>query len=120
MRILIVDDHALIREGIAEIIAGNNWEVCSQASNGPEALDQARTLRPDLVLLDISMPGTDGLKIAATIKHEMPTVKVVIVSGHDFNTVLAGAQRGLADGFVDKIRLGTDLVPTIAKILGTG
>jgi DNA-binding NarL/FixJ family response regulator len=120
MRILIADDNALIREGIAEIIADNAWEVCGQVSNGTETLEQTRALRPDLVLLDISMPGTNGLEIATTIKHEMPTIKVVIVSQHDFDKVLADAQRELADGFIDKSRLGTDLAPTITKILGKG
>jgi DNA-binding NarL/FixJ family response regulator len=117
MRILIADDNALVREGIAEIIADNAWEVCGQVSNGVETLEQTRVLRPDLVLLDISMPGTNGLEIAATIKHEMPEIKVLIVSQHDFDQVLAGAQRELADGFIDKGRLGTDLAPTIAKIV---
>ena len=120
MRILIADDNALIRDGIAEIIAGNAWEVCGQVSNGAETLEQVRSLRPDIVLLDISMPGTNGLEIATTIKQEMPTIKVVIVSQHDFDQVLSGAQRELADGFVDKSSLGTDLAPTITKILGKG
>lgn len=118
MRILIADDNALIRAGIAEIVADNAWEVCGQASSGAETLEQIRILRPDLVLLDISMPGTNGLELAATIKYEMPAVKVVIVSQHDFDNVLGGAQRKLADGFVDKSRLGRDLAPTIAGIIG--
>ena len=118
MRILIADDNAQIREGIAEIILDNAWEVCGQVANGTETLEQVQALRPDLVLLDISMPGTNGLAIAATIKQEMPAIKVVIVSQHDFGQVLGGGLRELADGFVDKSRLGTDLVPTIADILG--
>lgn len=120
MRILIADDNALIRKGIAEITADNAWEVCGEASNGAEALERTRTLRPDLVLLDINMPGMNGLEIAATIKREMPTVKVLIVSQHDFDRVLTRAQWELADGFIDKVRLGTDLVPTITKVLGKG
>jgi DNA-binding NarL/FixJ family response regulator len=118
MRILIADDNAWVREGIAEIIADNAWEVCGQVSDGAQTLDQIRALRPDVVLLDISMPGTNGLEIAAAIKSEMPTIKVVIVSQHDFDKLLTGAQRGLADGFIDKSCLGTKLASTIAKILG--
>lgn len=118
MRILIADDNALVREGIAEIIADNAWEVCGQVSDGSQILEQARALRPDVVLLDVSMPGTNGLEIAAAIKYELPTIKVVIVSQHDFDELLTGAQRGLADGFVDKSCLGTKLASTIAKILG--
>lgn len=120
MRILIADDNALIRKGIAEIMADNAWEVCGETSNGAETLERTRVLRPDLVLLDISMPGTNGLEIAATIKREMPAVKVAIVSQHDFDRVLTSAQWELADGFIDKGRLGADLLPTITKILGKG
>src|SRR6187399_425886 len=105
MRVLIADDNALVREGIAEIIGDNAWEVCGQASNGAQTLEQARALRPDLILLDVSMPGTNGLEIAAAIKSEMPTIKVVIVSQHDLEKLLTGVQRKLADGFIDKNRL---------------
>jgi DNA-binding NarL/FixJ family response regulator len=117
MRVLIADDNALVREGIAEIIGDNAWEVCGQASNGAQTLEQARALRPDVVLLDVSMPGANGLEIAAAIKSEMPTIKVVIVSQHDLEKLLTGDQRKLADGFIDKNRLGTELASTIAKIL---
>lgn len=117
MRILIADDNAVIREGIAEIVEDNAWTVCGQASNGAEALAQARVLRPDVVLLDISMPGRNGLEIAAAIKSEMPTVKVVIVSQHNLDEVLTIAQREAVDGFIDKWRLGTDLRTTIARII---
>lgn len=119
MRILIADDNTLIRDGIAEIIAENAWRVCGQASNGTETLAQTRALHPDLVVLDISMPGTNGFEIAATIKQEFPAVKVLIVSQHDFDQVLGGAGYELADGFVDKSHLGRDLVPTIRKILAS-
>jgi DNA-binding NarL/FixJ family response regulator len=118
MRILIADDNALVREGIAEIIGDNAWEVCGQASNGAQTLEQARALRPDVVLLDVSMPGANGLEIAAAIKSEIPTIKVVIVSQHDLDKLLTGSHRELADGFIDKSRLATELAPTIAKILG--
>src|SRR5580704_17705280 len=120
MRILIADDNALVRAGIAEIVAANAWEVCGQAANADETTERVRALRPDVVLLDLSMPGANGFQIAAAIKREMPAIKVVIVSQHDFDQLLRGAQRELADGFVDKSRLATDLVPAIAKILAPG
>jgi DNA-binding NarL/FixJ family response regulator len=118
MRVLIADDNTLVRESIAEIIADNAWEVCGQVSDGAQTLEQARALRPDVVLLDVSMPGANGLQIAAAIKYELPTIIVVIVSQHDVDKLLTGAQRGLADGFIEKSRLVTDLASTIAKILG--
>jgi DNA-binding NarL/FixJ family response regulator len=120
MRILIADDNALIREGIAGILADNAWEVCGQASNGSEALAQTRALRPDLVLLDISMPGGNGFEIASAIKREMPATKVVIVSHHDFANLLVGAQGKVVDGFIDKGRLSTQLEQTITNIFAAG
>lgn len=118
MRILIADDNTLVREGIAQIIGDNGWEVCGQAVNGADALEQTRALRPEILLLDVSMSGTNGIEIANTIKREMPAVKVVIVSHHDLANLPAGTVQ--ADGVVDKARLVADLVATITKILGQG
>lgn len=117
MRVLIADDNDSVRDGIAEMIEDNGWTVCGRVSDGAEALAQARDLQPDFILLDVSMPGINGLETAAAIKRDMPTVRVVIISQHDFDQVLTSAQWELADGFVDKARLGTELVPTIARIL---
>jgi DNA-binding NarL/FixJ family response regulator len=120
MRILVADDNALVREGIAGILTDEAWEVCGQAANGAEALALARALRPDLVLLDVSMPGGNGFEIASAIKREMPATKILIVSHHDFATLLVGAQRKVADGFIDKGRLSTQLEQTITSIFAEG
>lgn len=115
MRILIADDNASVREGIAELIRDNGWEISGQASNGLETLQQVRTLKPDVILLDVCMPGMNGLEIAATIKQELPNIKVLIMSHYDLDEMLVGAQRHLADGFIDKGQLARDLVQTIHK-----
>jgi len=117
MRILIADDNALVRTSIAEFLGDNGWEVCGEASNGTEAIQQVRTLRPDVVLLDISMPGSNGLEVAASLRRELPTLKIVIISQNDFDQLLPDTPRELADAFVDKLRLGTDLLPVISKLL---
>lgn len=118
MRILIADDNALVRTSMAEFLCENGWEVCGEASNGTEAIEQARTLRPDVMLLDISMPGTNGLEVAASLRRELPALKIVIVSHNDFDQLLPDAPQELADAFVDKARLGTDLLPVISKLFG--
>jgi DNA-binding NarL/FixJ family response regulator len=117
MRILVADDNSLVRSGITEILNDNAWEVCGEASDGAEALQKARELKPDLVLLDVSMPGTNGLEIAKAIRRELPGVAIVLVSQHDLSNLLGGTQSEWADGFVDKNRIGRDLVPTVRRLL---
>jgi two-component system, NarL family, response regulator NreC len=116
MRVLIADDNVLVRSGIAEILSDRGWEICGEASEGAEALEKARKLRPDLVLLDVSMPGVNGFEIAKVIRKELPDVRIVIVSQHDLDQLLGAAHKNLADGLVDKSRLGSDLIPTIGKL----
>jgi len=116
MRILIADDNALVRSGIAQLLRDNGWEVCGEASNGTEAIQQARALRPEVMLLDVSMPGTNGFEIASVLRREMPALKILVVSRHDFDQFLPASWKHSADGFVDKARLGTDLLPAITKL----
>jgi DNA-binding NarL/FixJ family response regulator len=116
MRILVADDSVLVRSGIAEILSDRAWEICGEASDGTEALEKARRLKPDLVLLDVSMPGTNGLVVAELIRKELPAVRIVMVSLHALDQLLDKAHWHLADGLVDKSRLGMDLIPTINKL----
>jgi two-component system, NarL family, response regulator NreC len=120
MRILIADDSALVRRSIAEFLGENGWNVCGEASNGTEAIQKARTLRPDVMLLDISMPGSNGFEVAAFLRQELPTLKIVIISQNDFDQLMPDVPRQLVDAFVDKFRLGTDLLPVISKLLVKG
>jgi two-component system, NarL family, nitrate/nitrite response regulator NarL len=114
MRILIVDDSEPVRRGVAGMLSSDSsWQVCGEASNSVEALEKARGLRPDLVLLDISMPGTNGLETARLLRQENPAIKILIMSHHDAAQLLPSALEAGADGCVDKAQIATDLPDAI-------
>ena len=79
MRILIADDHELVRRGLRSIlVARAEWEVCAEAADGREAIEKAKELKPDVVLLDITMPHVNGLDAARIIRRDVPHAKVII------------------------------------------
>src|ERR1700719_1784453 len=83
VRILIADDHALIREGTRGVIAQEaGWEVCGQASTGREAVAQAMALKPDIVILDMTMPELSGLDAAVEIRRNLPETEIAMLSGY--------------------------------------
>ncbi len=98
IRVLLADDHALFRDGLAGILNSQpDFEVVGEAGDGLEALVKARSLIPDLVLMDIGMPGGDGLEATRRVKQELPAVAVVILTVRDdeeklFEAIKAGAQ----------------------------
>lgn len=83
-RVLVVDDHLLSRKGIASILSAHPmFEIAGEATNGQEAVEQARRLVPDLILMDIRMPNGSGLEATRRLKEEMPYVKIIILSVSD-------------------------------------
>jgi DNA-binding NarL/FixJ family response regulator len=114
---MIADDFKAIRTAVAGILSRHaGWEVCGEAENGPEAIEKAKALRPDVVLLDISMPGMDGLHAARLIRENLPSAKILILSHHNSAQLLADARKSGADGCVDKARIADDLVTNIALL----
>lgn len=97
MRILLADDHALFRDGVASLLRAWGHDVVGQASNGIEAVELAARLEPDLVLMDIRMPGGSGLEATARIKASQPGTSIVILTVSEdeddlFSAIKAGAQ----------------------------
>jgi DNA-binding NarL/FixJ family response regulator len=120
MRILIADDNDMVRRGVVRILASvTNWEVCGEARDGSEALRKARELLPDLILLDISMPGINGLEVARLLRQEVPETKILVISQHDPIQLLPRAIEAGAHACVDKSRLGSDLVATMESLRRT-
>jgi DNA-binding NarL/FixJ family response regulator len=117
MRILIADDSQLVRRGVARVLSSHaNWEVCAEASDGLDALQKAHEFRPDLILLDINMPGIDGLETSRRLRQELPGIKIVIMSHNDAARFLPEARKAGADGCVDKARIVADLPVVIEDI----
>jgi DNA-binding NarL/FixJ family response regulator len=102
VRILIADDHPLFRDGLRSLLQAQGHEVLGEAHNGREAVELARTLRPDLVLMDVSMPDLDGIGATRLITAEMPNVKVVILTASDQDVTLFDAIKAGAQGYLQK------------------
>ncbi|HEX5719379.1 MAG TPA: response regulator transcription factor [Thermoanaerobaculia bacterium] len=102
MRILIADDHALFRESLRGLLTSRGFEVVGEAQDGREAFELARRLQPDIVLMDLGMPGHDGLTATRLISAEMPGVKVVVLTGSDDDANLFEAIKSGAQGYLLK------------------
>ena len=91
MRILLVDDHPITRAALSSLLEGHGFSVAGEAADGAEAIEVARRLRPDLVLLDLSMPGLDGLQALPRIREAAPETEVVVLtaSGTEENLLAA-------------------------------
>jgi PAS domain S-box-containing protein len=119
VRILIADDHELVRQGVRALLASRPaWEVCGEAADGVEAIEKAAQLRPDIVLLDVSMPRLSGLEAAPAIRRESPASEILIVSQHDPADMLPSALQAGACAFVCKSDIGSTLLSTIESIIG--
>lgn len=102
MRVLLVDDHALFRAGLASLLKAWGLQVVGQAGNGDEAISKARELQPDLIFMDIGMPGRNGLEATRAIKAESPDVKIVVLTVSDAEQDLFEAIKSGAEGYLLK------------------
>src|SRR5919107_292995 len=118
MRIIITDDHALVRDGLRSMLDDEpGLEVVGEAANGQEALELCRSLKPDLVLMDVRMPEMDGLEATRAIKQELPSTSVLMVTMHENPDYLLEALNAGAAGYVLKGASGDRLVNAINRTL---
>ena len=102
MKILIVDDHEALRAGVRTVLENHGFEVCGEAADGQEALSRALQLRPDLVILDITMPVLDGFSAAREIHKKLPGVGILLLSMHESASMVNVAKSSGARGYVAK------------------
>ena len=119
IRVLIVDDHDPVRRGIRLLLSSDtSVSVCGEAADGIEAVEKAATLRPDVILMDITMPRMDGLQATRAIKQALPATRVILVSQNDPGIVQQHATEVNADAVVAKSELSQQLIPAIGNLFG--
>lgn len=117
IRVLVADDHAVVREGIRHVLeATPEFKVVAEASSGDEALALAKTHRPDVVVLDVSMPGATGLQVTGGIRRLLPDAKVLILSMHDHAEYVLESVRAGAHGYLLKDSAATELRRAIEAV----
>lgn len=120
-KILIADDHEMIRDGLRRVIEEDpSLRVVGEASTGSEALEECRQLEPDLVLLDLLMPGRDSLELVDEIKSRSPRVRVLMLTGLPEEQYALRCLRAGADGFLSKQRAGGELITAVRRICEGG
>jgi DNA-binding NarL/FixJ family response regulator len=120
-RVLIVDDNASFRRRVKRFLGSEpDIEVVGEAADGQEAILKARALQPDVVLMDVRMPGTNGINATRQLKEEMPEIQVIIVSRFDLEEYREAAMASGASAYVVKKSLIEELVPVIRRVVSGG
>jgi two-component system, NarL family, response regulator NreC len=120
-RVLVVDDHAVVRSGIRSLLsAEDDLEVVGEASNAREAVFEARALQPDVIVLDVVMPGESGIEALPKLKHEAPDAKVLVLSMQDDPRYVREAFAQGANGYVLKEAADAEVVGAVREIAGGG
>jgi DNA-binding NarL/FixJ family response regulator len=117
IKILVVDDHAILRDGIRALLSlHDDIEIVGEASEGKEALEKFQELMPDVILMDLAMPGMDGLEATRRITKRNPGAKVLVLTQHDSKEYVLSAIKAGAAGYVPKRALGSELVSAIRTV----
>jgi DNA-binding NarL/FixJ family response regulator len=117
LRILLADDHEIVRRGLRAVLeAESDWEVMDEAGNGLEAVEMAERYKPDVVLMDISMPELNGLEAARRIRRTQPNVEVLFLTMHESEQMIREGMDAGGRGFLLKSDAGHELVPAVKSV----
>jgi DNA-binding NarL/FixJ family response regulator len=121
LRILVADDHAVIRNKVRTVLEGHHrFDVCAEVADGAEAVEQALRLKPDVVVLNITMPVLSGLEAAREIRAKLPDSAIVILSSHADQQFIEEAKLLGAQAYVAKTQIGEALITAISKAVDSG
>ena len=117
-RVLIVDDHPFIRRGVQSILnASPEWELCGEANNGNEAIALTDTLLPEVIIMDISMPGRNGIEAARLIRKAHPQIKIILMTLHETGELVRSAFRAGAQGYLLKAEAEQELLRALQEVV---
>jgi two-component system, NarL family, nitrate/nitrite response regulator NarL len=118
MRVLIADDHEIIRKGISSILQSRaDIQICGEATNGEEAVSKTQLLKPDLLILDISLPDSNGWEVATAIKKLLPEIPILLLSAYGSEQLSEEAMRRGFQGFVSKNDAAKTLLGAVDAIV---
>jgi DNA-binding NarL/FixJ family response regulator len=118
VRVLIVDDHEIFRRGTRSLLeSSREMAVCGEAASGQEAIEKAKELQPDVILMDISMIGMSGLEATRLVRTEVPKSKVIILSQHDSDQISSAAIKVGASAYVTKSQVAQELLSAIESVV---
>lgn len=120
-RVLIVDDHAFIRRGVQAILQSfPEWELCGEAGSGSEAVSLVDDLKPDVVLMDVTMPGMNGIEATRIIRKSHSGIKIVLLTLHESSEILRNGFRAGANGYLLKADAEEELMKAMRIVVGGG
>ena len=116
IRILLADDHLVVREGLRSLLEAAGFKVVGEARDGREALKLARMLEPEVTVMDIGMPGLNGVDACRELLREVPEMRIIVLTVHGEDAYVVEALRSGARGYVLKTQAGSDLVRAIGEV----
>jgi DNA-binding NarL/FixJ family response regulator len=117
IRILLVDDHPIVRQGLKTLLEGHpGWEIVGEASDGAEAVEKAKDLKPDVMVLDITMPRMNGLEACRLLRTQTPQLEILFVTQHDSPQMMREALDAGARGYVVKSNAARDLLQAVEAV----
>jgi DNA-binding NarL/FixJ family response regulator len=117
LRILIVDDHAVVRRGVRSLLESHEgWDVCGEATTGRDAVEQSRRLRPDVVIMDLSLPELNGLDATRHILKDAPETEVLVLTMHQSEELARGVLQAGARGYVLKSDADENLIAAVENL----
>ena len=118
IRVLVVDDHEVVRHGVRSVLTQYAaWKVCGEAVDGEDAIEKAKFLLPDVIILDIRMPRLGGLEAAKAIKTQLPKTRILFLTQHDAAAILPLALQSGGQALVSKYEMDSRLIPAIKALL---